>query len=417
MEAPVPTPKSFTLGSATKMLLILACAVVVLFGMREASGIITPILLAFLLTIIFLPLETFLIQKGLRPWMALIIVLLIMLLVIGGLLSLTIMSITQFISRIPQYQAPLENIINTAEEWITYLPIEVSSVLDLELVNASQILNISAGILGGVLDVLSNWALILVLVAFMLVDFALLPQKLERSFKKTGEVTGIMGLIDSMRRYISITTWTGLLTGFINTILLMILGVDFAILWGILAFVMNYIPNIGIIISIIPPTILAMLEFGWVRGLLVFLGFELINGVIENIIKPKAMEENLNISPLFVILSLLIWGFVLGPTGTILAIPLTIIVTKLLLERSEETAWLALFMTANPKMPKTPRLPKVKVPRQLRKFIRRNLKNENLASEKENGTEKDQGTNAVQSPEVEDSQQSDDPSGSNDLPE
>ncbi|NSW52781.1 MAG: AI-2E family transporter [Anaerolineae bacterium] len=399
METPVhPSSQRFNLGSATKMLLILACAVVVLFGMREASGIIVPILLAFLLTIIFLPLQSFLIQKGLRPWLALVIVLLVMLLVIGGLLSLTIMSITQFINRIPQYQVPLQNIISTVEEWTTLLPIEVGSLLDLEIVNASQIVNLSVGILGGVLDILSNWALILVLVAFMLVDFALLPQKLERSFKKTGEVSGILNLIDSMRRYISITTWTGLLTGFVNAILLMILGVDFAILWGILAFVMNYIPNIGIIISIIPPAILAMLEFGWVRGLLVFIGFELINGIVENIIKPKAMEENLNISPLFVILSLLIWGFVLGPTGTILAIPLTIIVTKLLLERSEETAWLALLMTANPKLPRTPRLPKIKVPRQLRRFIRRSLRREGSVPNKENDAETPPNENGETSP-------------------
>lgn len=374
------TAKSNTLGPATKILLILACTVVVIFGMRLASSIIIPILLAFVLTVIFLPLQSFFISKHLRPWLALILTLLILLLVMSVLVYLTIMSITQFINRIPEYQQPLQEIINSAEQLLVHLPVEVDSLLNLEMIDASAIVNVAGSILGSVTNILSNWVLILVLVAFMLADFALLPQKLARSFPDKEEVKGVMSLIDSIRRYMSITTLSGLLTGIVNTILLAALGVDFAILWGILSFVLNYIPNIGIIISIIPPTVLAILEFGWVRGLLVFAGFELINGVVENIIKPKVMSENLNISPLFVILSLLIWGFVLGPTGTILAIPLTIIVTKLLLERSEETTWLAVMISANPKEPPRPQLPKLSP--QLRRMLRKMRRESNRQKNK-----------------------------------
>jgi predicted PurR-regulated permease PerM len=127
------------------------------------------------------------------------------------------------------------------------------------------------------------------------------------------------------------------------------MGVDFPILWGMVGFLMNYIPNVGIFISIIPPTLVALLEFGWQAALVVVIGFEVTNIVVENIVKPRVMGEELNISPLFIFLSLVLWGFVLGPIGTILAVPLTLIATKLLLETSEEVRWLAVLMTARPR--------------------------------------------------------------------
>jgi len=128
----------------------------------------------------------------------------------------------------------------------------------------------------------------------------------------------------------------------------MFLGVDFAVLWGIVGFLMNFIPSVGIIFSVIPPVILALLEFNWQTALIVGVGIILINFIIENVIKSRAMEEDLNISSLFVMLSLVLWTFVLGPIGTILAVPLTLIATKLLLEASDETRWLAILTTANP---------------------------------------------------------------------
>ena len=343
--------ESSTLKSTSKVMLILACFVVVVFGMREAASIITPIIVAFILSIIFTPFQRWLLDRGVPSWLALIIVLLLILLVVSVLISLMVVSITQFINRIPEYQESLEMMIQNADSLMTNLPFEVGDLLNFEIFDVGQVLNMAGGLLGTVVDALSNWLIVVLLVAFMLVDFAMLPQKLDRMFKDTEQIQVVSELMSSIRRYVSITTSTGLLTGVANAVLGVIMGVDFAILWGIFGFFMNYIPNLGIWLSIIPPSILALLEFGWQRALVIVIGFWLTNVVIENILKPRVMGEDLNISPLFIMISLVLWTFVLGPMGTILAVPLTLIATKLLLETSEETRWLAVLMTANTSPP------------------------------------------------------------------
>jgi predicted PurR-regulated permease PerM len=229
------------------------------------------------------------------------------------------------------------------------LPFELGDVLSYELLDVSQFLGVAGDVLGRVVDTFSNWFVIILLVAFMLADFAVLPQKLAAMFEDRQRIQAVSDMISSIRRYLSITTSTGLLTGIANALLCLILGVDFPIVWGLLGFLMNYIPNVGVFISIIPPALVALLEFGWQAALVVVVGFELINIVVENIIKPQVMGEELNISPLFIMISLVLWSFVLGPVGTILAVPLTLIGIKLLLETYDEIHWLAVLMTANPK--------------------------------------------------------------------
>lgn len=331
------------------IMLMLASFVVVVFGMREAAEIVTPILIAFILAILFAPVQQWLLTRGVPAWLALIIVLLIVLLVVSVLISVTVVSVTRVIDRLPAYQASLQRQIDGLLALTADLPFEVADLLSAELLDVSRFLGVAGNVLGAVVDTFSNWFVIILLVAFMLADFALLPQKLEVMFQDQERIDAVTELMSSIRRYLSITTSTGLLTGVANALLLIVMGVDFPILWGVLGFLMNYIPNVGIFISIIPPATVAFLEFGWQAALIVVIGFQVTNIIVENIIKPRVMGEELNISPLFIFLSLVLWSFVLGPIGTILAVPLTLIATKLVLETSDEVRWLAVLMTARPR--------------------------------------------------------------------
>lgn len=343
-----PTESS-SLRSASRVLLVLASFVVVVFGMREAAQIITPIIIAFIIAILFLPFHRWLIDRHVPNWLALVLVMFLILLVVTVMVSITVISITQFINRIPDYSESLQGLVNGVLALVDKLPIDVASFLNSEIVNVSQIINVSGNLLAGMLDAFSNWFIVFLLVAFMLADFTFLPQKFEEMFKDNQQMLAITDLMSSIRRYLSITTSTGLIIGLANAMLLIFMGVDFAVLWGIVGFLMNFIPSVGIIISVIPPVILALLEYNWQTALIAGIGIILINFVIENVVKPRVMEEDLNISPLFVMISLVLWSFVLGPIGTILAVPLTLITTKLLLESSEEMRWLAILTTANPR--------------------------------------------------------------------
>lgn len=342
------SPESSTFRSAYQLFVMMACAVIIIFGLKYASSIITPILLAFVLSNIFLPLQRFMISKGVKRWLALTIVLVLMLLVMGLLIVITIASITQFINRIPIYQRDLQITINAVYAWLLTLPYDISDLLNLPNLDVQQMISLSVNVLTTILDAFSNWVVVVILVAFMLADFANLDERLEAAFKNSNQIKDIIDMTNSLRHYVSLTTYIGIVTGIADAVLLLILGVDFAILWGLLGFLMNYIPNIGIIVSMIPPAVLAFLAFGWQKALIVIIGFWLINIIIENIIKPNVMGEDLNISPLFIMLSLVLWSFVLGPMGTILAVPMTLIVSQLILKRSEETQWLAVLMSAKP---------------------------------------------------------------------
>jgi predicted PurR-regulated permease PerM len=305
--------------------------------------------MAFVLAILFAPVQAWLLDRGVPGWLALLLVLVIVLSVVLVLITVTVVSVGRVIDRLPVYQDALERMVDRLLALTEELPVELGDVVSYELLDVSRFLNVAGGLLGRVVDTFSNWFVIVLLVAFMLVDFARLPQKLEAMFDDEEQIRAVSDLMSSIRRYISITTSTGLLTGVANALLLIVMGVDFPILWGLLGFLMNYVPNVGVFISIVPPALVALLEFGWQAALIVVVGYELINILIENVVKPRVMGEELNISPLFIMISLVLWSFVLGPVGTILAVPLTLIATKFLLETSEEIRWLAVLMAANPR--------------------------------------------------------------------
>jgi len=342
------TKVNVELSPLLRLLLVAASLVVIAFGMQQAKAVITPILLALVLSILFVPIQRGLQSRGVPAWLSLLIVMLIVLAVVSVLISMTVVSVTSFINRIPEYSSQLQRIVDGVILMADSLPLDLDNLLNLEMFDVTQVMNLAGSLLGGLLDAFSNWFFIFLLVAFMMADFARMPQKLQSLVLQDTQIQALADLLRDIRRYVSITTQTGLLTGVLNAFLLLLLGVDFAVLWGVLGFLMNYIPNLGIVLSIIPPALLALLEFGWSQMLIVIIGFVVINIFIENILKPRVLGEDLNISPLFVIISLVAWGYVLGPAGTILAVPLTLIATKLILENSEETRWMAVLMSANP---------------------------------------------------------------------
>ncbi len=141
----------------------------------------------------------------------------------------------------------------------------------------------------------------------------------------------------------AINAGVGLLAAVINVILLAIIGIDFALLWGVLSFFMSFIPSVGFFISVIPPAIMALLQFGVTEMLIVIVLYIVINFIVDSVIKPRFIEEGLNISVTVTFLSLILWGWVLGPIGAILAVPMAMIVQSILDSR-EETRWMAYMM-------------------------------------------------------------------------
>jgi predicted PurR-regulated permease PerM len=203
-----------------------------------------------------------------------------------------------------------------------------------------MIVNLAGSILGAVVNVLVASVLTLLIFFYMVgaaVSFS--GQPADAVPVTHPALTRISDLTFEVRRYVTITTTVNFLVGLGDALLLWALGVDFALLWGILSWILGYIPSIGFWLALIPPAILGWAESGPRTALIVFLGYWLINGTVENLVKPKLMGEGLRISPVIVVVSLFVWGWLLGAVGALLAIPLTLLVLKVL-EGFESTRWL-----------------------------------------------------------------------------
>jgi AI-2 transport protein TqsA len=308
-----------------------ASIVILVAGMHFTASIINPILLALLFSISLSPLLSWLLRKGWPRSLALTVTILSVIvgsfLLIGGVGA----AATQVAAQLPSYEEKLTSIINSTLSFFEARGFILSDLKSIEALSPEKLVQFAISFLGGIVSTFSNLFLVVLLVLFMLIDIGDWGFKVDQGQFSSGSWPARLGETSKdIRKYISITAFTGLLTSLANVILLIILGVDFPLLWGFLSFLFNFIPNIGMILSILPPAALALLEFGTLKAALVVGGFFLINFIVENIVKPKFIGKELSLSLSLIFISVVFWSWVLGMIGAILAVPLTIIVQNLL---------------------------------------------------------------------------------------
>jgi AI-2 transport protein TqsA len=177
-----------------------------------------------------------------------------------------------------------------------------------------------------------------------MLEITSIPVKLKKvSSNPENSILRVQSVFQNINKYIAIKTWISLGTGLLVYFLLLIIGVDYPLLWAVLAFALNYIPTIGSIIALVPPVLLTIIQLGIIESLIVLVGYLVINTIMGNILEPKFMGKGLGLSTLVVFLSLIFWGWVLGPIGMLLSVPLTITI-KIALDSSDETKWLAVLL-------------------------------------------------------------------------
>jgi predicted PurR-regulated permease PerM len=205
-------------------------------------------------------------------------------------------------------------------------------------------MNLAGGIFSALSSVLTNGFLILLTVVFILLEVADFPKKLRAVLKNPERsLSTIEKFSQSAKRYLVIKTLISAATGLVIWLWLLILGVDYPVLWGTLSFLLNYVPNIGAIIAALPVVLLALVQLGVGSALLTVLGFVVVHIVLGNIIEPKLTGKGMSLSTLVVFLSMVFWGWVLGPIGMILSVPMTSLV-KIALESYEDTRGLAIML-------------------------------------------------------------------------
>ena len=309
------------------LVVALASIFIIMLGIKSTATIINPILLAVVITIAVLPLPQRLIKRGMSGKVAYVLTILAVVGAILVVIVLVVGSIYALKLKIPTYA---NNIAARSEELSSRLSGFEGTLSDaVSQLDAETVTSFAGKSIGLIANVLVQIFMTLLIFIFMLSAALTLPAHIDDETGKSFLDT-IRSFTSDVSRYITVTTVINFLVGLGDAIFLMILGVDFALLWGLLAWFLGYIPTIGFWLALIPPTFLAWAEHGVTTALIVFIGFVLINGSVQNFIQPKMMGENLNISPIIVFLSLFVWGWLLGAIGAILAVPMTLLVLTIL---------------------------------------------------------------------------------------
>ncbi len=328
----------------TRILSVLASFVIVVAGMKAASTILVPFLLAVFLAIICAPMFLELRRRRVPSVLALLVMVLVLVGVSFLALSVVRASLNGFSENLPGYQLRLQAQTADLWRWLDDRGIDVPEGAISEALSPRAAMGYLGTVTAALSGVLANTFLILLVVIFILLEAAVLPAKV-RAMPGLSEAAWVrlQQIVEQTRRYVSLKTMMSLVTGVLVGIWLAAMGVDYPVLMGLLAFLLNYVPNIGSIVAGVPGVLLAFVQFGPGSAAVTAAGYVAINVVIGNLLEPRLMGRGLGLSPLVILISMIFWGWVLGPVGMLLSVPLTMTV-KIAMESGHDTRWIALLM-------------------------------------------------------------------------
>lgn len=335
-------------GQGARFLLIAACLVVITAGLRAAAPVLLPFFLALFLATLSLPLLVWFRGKRVPTAVAVVLTILTNVAALAAIALLVGNSLETFTQEAPKYADRLEQMAAAIASWLERRGIRIPPGIPQDVINPGAVLNLVGSTVNGLASVLSNFVLVVLTVIFILFEITQFPEKLRLALGDQQRGQGNFAKITlEVQRYLGIKTITSLATGILIGLWVAILGIDFPILWGLIAFLFNYIPNIGSILAAVPALLLALVQFGPWTATLAGIGYVVVNMTIGYFVEPPLMGRTLGLSTLVVFLSLVFWGWLWGPVGMLLSVPLTM-VAKITLENSNDFRWVAILLAANP---------------------------------------------------------------------
>jgi AI-2 transport protein TqsA len=324
--------------SFLRVMLVLAATVVVLVGMRLGAPILNPILFAVVLSLLFSPVYSWL-RRRLPSGLALLVMLVILTILFVGLFFILGASISRFSERVAFYTSQLNGELGNLDTLLESLGLSNVDLQD--VVKPSALAGALGVVLSGIAGFLSDLFLILMIMLFLLGEGPAMMERLRASVSEDNQqVARLTAVGQNVVLQYGLRAIVNLVTGAGVTVLLLLLGVDFALMWGILTFFLSFVPYIGLVLAVTPAVVLALAEFGVTRAVLAIVGVIVINILAENVLSPMMMGRGLNLSPTVVFLSFIIWARLLGGPGAFLALPLTLFVA-VMFDTFPETRWLA----------------------------------------------------------------------------
>lgn len=331
-------------GGGSSGVIVAAAFIVVAAGMREAAEIIVPFLAAIFVAVVTLPLTGLLVKGGLPRWLAAGLVFIGVVAVTLGSATAIITAATSFASELPTYELLLREKIGEWVVWAQGKGFELTTEQVDDFLDPSKLFPYVQLVLESMVGLVKSTFFVLLTVVFIMLEAAGIPGKMKAiSTNPDSDLSRWTTMLWDLQVYLGVKTCTSLATGIIAGVGCWALDIPYPIIFGVIAFVLNYVPALGSIIAAIPAIALALLLNGVGNALLVGLLYLAINVSIGSLLEPQIMGRRMGLSPLVVFLSLVFWGFILGPVGMFLSVPLTMI-AKILLEGTEDLRWLAVLL-------------------------------------------------------------------------
>jgi AI-2 transport protein TqsA len=318
-----------------------AAAVIVIAGIRSANDILGPAFLALVLTIVAHPLRSWL-DRYVPSWVASLVCIIAAYLIVVGMAFALVLATARFAALLPTYKDDFNQQVSDLTSWLDSLGIDQEQINQLtSSFDLGKLGSAVESILGAALGALSNIVFILTLVLFMTMDGGSFPHQLAAVAKvRPNLIEALTSFAHGTRTYLVVSTIFGLIVAVIDTVVLAAMGIPAPLVWGLLAFITNYIPNIGFVIGLIPPAILALLEGGPGLMIAVIIVYSVINVIIQTVIQPKFVGDAVGLSTTLTFISLVFWAWVLGPVGALLAIPMSLLVKALFIDTDPDNRWM-----------------------------------------------------------------------------
>jgi AI-2 transport protein TqsA len=334
-------------GRLPRVLVTTAAFMFVIAGLQYAAVILLPLVFSIFLATMASPLVVLLRRMKVPGPLAILMVVGVCFGVLAGATTLVISTLKSFAVALPQYEAPMQALVADGIEQLRLMGWAPDDIDVAEYFNPRSVMGMVGQTVNLVIGSLARVIIVTVTMSFILLEAAEIGAKLQVAFGKKATDTAVATAIghagEQIQRYLFIKTLVSFVTGALAFGWTMALGLDFPLLWGLLAFLLNYIPSVGSILAAVPPFLLALLAIGPSGALAVAVGYAVINVLLGNVIEPRLLGRSLGLSPLVVFLSLLFWGWVWGPAGMLFSVPMTVI-TKILLYNYEDTRWLAVLL-------------------------------------------------------------------------
>lgn len=327
-----------------RFLITAAALVIIIGGISQAQSVLVSLLVAIFFAMLGTPPVYWLTKRRVPSTVAVLLVVSVMIAMLAGIGGIVGASISSFYSELPAYQVRLQQQMAELRSFLAAHGIRGMDKILLEVINPEAVMGMTAKLFSGLGSALSDMVAILLTVTFILFEAAGFPDKLRVALGDPTQVfPQFTRFVDYIERYMILKTIISFATGLLVWIWLSLIGVDFAVLWGFLAFLLNYVPNVGSAVAAIPAILFALIQTVSREAILAAIGILAVNFILGNVVETMIMGQKLGLSPLIVFLSLIFWGGLLGPVGMVLCIPLSMTL-KFACENNPDTLWIAVLL-------------------------------------------------------------------------